>query len=149
MKRVVITGAGVVSPIGNTLQEFMEGIATGRKGIAAISLGAQASCLQKMRTRCPRSQGQASCLQKMRTRCPRSQGQASCLRSPPGRGDNVVDLRENSSPPLVGGVRGGGTRQHEISGKTRTFTESPGSCSPPPNLPLRQAQDRLHQGGGT
>jgi 3-oxoacyl-(acyl-carrier-protein) synthase len=36
LERVVITGVGVVSPIGYTFQDFMEGITARRKGIAAI-----------------------------------------------------------------------------------------------------------------
>ena len=37
MNRVFITGAGVVSPIGNNLPEFFQGIQDGRKGITRIS----------------------------------------------------------------------------------------------------------------
>jgi 3-oxoacyl-[acyl-carrier-protein] synthase II len=37
MTRVVITGAGAVSPIGNNAAEVMEGIKTGRRGIGRIS----------------------------------------------------------------------------------------------------------------
>ena len=36
MGRVVITGAGVVSPIGNNLEEIMEAIRTGKRGIGNI-----------------------------------------------------------------------------------------------------------------
>jgi TolA-binding protein len=46
----------------------------------------------------------------------------------------IVDSRENGSPPLVGGVREGGTEPSDISEHSDTL-------SPPPNLP--------HQGGGT
>jgi sugar fermentation stimulation protein len=54
---------------------------------------------------------------------------------------NTFDLRESGSPPLVGGVRGGGTKPPGIFGKTEASLEIRNSCSPPPNLP--------HQGGGT
>jgi 3-oxoacyl-[acyl-carrier-protein] synthase II len=37
MERVVISGIGVVSPIGSNLQEFNEGLISGRKGISEIS----------------------------------------------------------------------------------------------------------------
>jgi 3-oxoacyl-[acyl-carrier-protein] synthase II len=36
MERVVITGAGAISPIGNTFDEVMQGIGTGQKGIGEI-----------------------------------------------------------------------------------------------------------------
>lgn len=36
-ERVVITGMGAISPIGNTVNEFMHGIASGKQGIANIS----------------------------------------------------------------------------------------------------------------
>jgi 3-oxoacyl-[acyl-carrier-protein] synthase II len=36
-KRVVITGMGAVTPLGNTLDETWEGVKSGRNGIAAIS----------------------------------------------------------------------------------------------------------------
>lgn len=36
MERVVITGMGAVSPIGNTVNELMQGIALGKQGIAHI-----------------------------------------------------------------------------------------------------------------
>lgn len=34
--RVMITGAGVISPLGNNLHEFMEGVTTGKKGISTL-----------------------------------------------------------------------------------------------------------------
>lgn len=37
MNRVVITGMGVVSPIGNNIQEFTEGLLSGKNGIGPIS----------------------------------------------------------------------------------------------------------------
>lgn len=37
-KRVVITGLGAITPIGNTLSEYWEGLLSGRNGIGAISL---------------------------------------------------------------------------------------------------------------
>ena len=36
-KRVVVTGVGVVSPIGNTRNEFYKGLREGRNGIGHIS----------------------------------------------------------------------------------------------------------------
>ena len=36
MGRVVITGAGAVSPIGNNFEEVMEGIRDGKRGIGTI-----------------------------------------------------------------------------------------------------------------
>lgn len=36
-RRVVITGLGAITPIGNTLAEYWEGLTTGRNGIAAIT----------------------------------------------------------------------------------------------------------------
>ena len=38
MKRVVITGAGAVTPIGNTVAEYTSGLRAGRSGAAAITL---------------------------------------------------------------------------------------------------------------
>lgn len=37
MKRVVVTGCGVVSPLGNTLQEFFENLLAGHTGFAPIT----------------------------------------------------------------------------------------------------------------
>lgn len=37
MRRVVISGAGVISPIGNTVPAFLEGLRTGRCGIGPIT----------------------------------------------------------------------------------------------------------------
>lgn len=37
-KRVVITGLGAITPIGNTLAEYWEGLLSGRNGIAPITL---------------------------------------------------------------------------------------------------------------
>ncbi len=37
-KRVVVTGLGAVTPIGNTLQEYWEGLLSGRNGIGPITL---------------------------------------------------------------------------------------------------------------
>ena len=36
-RRVVITGLGAITPIGNTVDEFWEGIKEGRCGIGAIT----------------------------------------------------------------------------------------------------------------
>ena len=36
MKRVVVTGMGVVSPLGNTVHDFWRGLLQGRSGIAAL-----------------------------------------------------------------------------------------------------------------
>jgi 3-oxoacyl-[acyl-carrier-protein] synthase II len=38
MKRVVITGLGAITPIGNNLAEYWEGLMSGRNGIAPITL---------------------------------------------------------------------------------------------------------------
>ncbi|NJR65638.1 MAG: beta-ketoacyl-ACP synthase II [Leptolyngbyaceae cyanobacterium CRU_2_3] len=38
LKRVVVTGLGAVTPIGNTLAEYWEGLLSGRNGIAPITL---------------------------------------------------------------------------------------------------------------
>ena len=35
--RVVITGLGAITPIGSTVQEFWNGLAEGRNGVAPIS----------------------------------------------------------------------------------------------------------------
>ena len=37
-KRVVITGLGAITPIGNNLNEYWEGLLNGRNGIAPITL---------------------------------------------------------------------------------------------------------------
>ncbi len=37
-KRVVITGLGAITPIGNTLDDYWEGLMTGRNGIAPVTL---------------------------------------------------------------------------------------------------------------
>jgi 3-oxoacyl-[acyl-carrier-protein] synthase II len=37
-KRVVVTGLGAITPIGNTLQEFWEGLLEGRSGVGPITL---------------------------------------------------------------------------------------------------------------
>ena len=37
MRRVVITGLGAVTPIGNTVQETWEGVKAGKCGIAPIT----------------------------------------------------------------------------------------------------------------
>ncbi|HBB32890.1 MAG TPA: beta-ketoacyl-[acyl-carrier-protein] synthase II, partial [Cyanobacteria bacterium UBA9273] len=37
-KRVVVTGLGAVTPIGNNLAEYWEGLLTGRNGIGPITL---------------------------------------------------------------------------------------------------------------
>lgn len=37
-KRVVVTGMGAITPIGNTLSEYWEGLLSGRNGIAPITL---------------------------------------------------------------------------------------------------------------
>lgn len=37
-KRVVVTGVGAITPIGNTPAEYWEGLITGRNGIGAITL---------------------------------------------------------------------------------------------------------------
>jgi len=38
LKRVVVTGLGAITPIGNTLVEYWEGLLTGRNGIGPITL---------------------------------------------------------------------------------------------------------------
>ena len=37
MKRVVITGMGIVSPVGNTCEDFFSSLATGKSGIRRLS----------------------------------------------------------------------------------------------------------------
>jgi 3-oxoacyl-[acyl-carrier-protein] synthase II len=46
MKRVVVTGLGAITPIGNNLQEYWEGLLGGRNGIGPITLfdASQHSC---------------------------------------------------------------------------------------------------------
>ncbi|MEK7874413.1 MAG: beta-ketoacyl synthase N-terminal-like domain-containing protein, partial [Chloroflexota bacterium] len=36
-RRVVVTGMGVISPIGNTLEEYWRGLLTGKSGIARVT----------------------------------------------------------------------------------------------------------------
>ena len=38
LNRVVVTGMGAVTPIGNTVKEFEEGLYSGRNGIGPITL---------------------------------------------------------------------------------------------------------------
>ena len=38
LHRVVITGLGAVTPIGNTVQEYWNGLTSGRNGVAGITL---------------------------------------------------------------------------------------------------------------
>ncbi len=38
LHRVVVTGLGAITPIGNTVEEYWEGLTSGRNGVAAISL---------------------------------------------------------------------------------------------------------------
>ena len=38
LHRVVVTGLGAITPIGNTVKEYWDGLASGRNGVAAISL---------------------------------------------------------------------------------------------------------------
>lgn len=38
LRRVVVTGMGVVTPLGNTLEEFRQGLLAGRPGISAIKV---------------------------------------------------------------------------------------------------------------
>ena len=38
LHRVVVTGLGAVTPIGNTVSDYWEGLASGRNGVAAITL---------------------------------------------------------------------------------------------------------------
>jgi len=37
MKRVVVTGLGAVTPLGNTVKEFWDNIVAGKSGVAAIT----------------------------------------------------------------------------------------------------------------
>lgn len=36
MRRVVVTGIGAVTPLGNTVEEFMKNVLAGKNGIAPI-----------------------------------------------------------------------------------------------------------------
>jgi len=36
LRRVVVTGLGALTPIGNTLKEYWEGLVSGRSGAAPI-----------------------------------------------------------------------------------------------------------------
>ena len=38
LKRVVVTGLGAVTPIGNDVSSYWEGLSTGRNGVAGITL---------------------------------------------------------------------------------------------------------------
>ena len=38
LKRVVVTGLGAITPIGNTLSEYWDGLMSGRNGVGEISL---------------------------------------------------------------------------------------------------------------
>ncbi len=38
LHRVVVTGLGAITPIGNTVKEYLDGLSTGRNGVAAITL---------------------------------------------------------------------------------------------------------------
>ena len=38
LRRVVVTGLGAVTPIGNDVREFWEGLRSGRNGVAGITL---------------------------------------------------------------------------------------------------------------
>ena len=46
-RRVVITGMGAVTPIGNTLDEFWNGIKEEKVGIGAISRSKRFQCKRK------------------------------------------------------------------------------------------------------
>ena len=37
LKRVVVTGLGALTPIGNTLQEYWDGLVNGKSGAAPIT----------------------------------------------------------------------------------------------------------------
>ena len=37
LKRVVVTGLGAITPIGNNVKDFWEGLASGRNGVAEIT----------------------------------------------------------------------------------------------------------------
>ena len=45
MKRVVVTGLGCVTPIGNTVEEFRESMYAGRTGIAPFDLSSMPGAL--------------------------------------------------------------------------------------------------------
>ena len=38
LRRVVITGLGAVTPIGNDVSQYWEGLSSGRNGVAGITL---------------------------------------------------------------------------------------------------------------
>ena len=38
LRRVVVTGLGAVTPIGNDVAQYWEGLSSGRNGVAAITL---------------------------------------------------------------------------------------------------------------
>ena len=38
LHRVVVTGLGAITPIGNTVEEYWDGLTSGRNGVAAITL---------------------------------------------------------------------------------------------------------------
>ena len=38
LHRVVITGLGAITPIGNTVDEYLKGLQTGSNGVGLISL---------------------------------------------------------------------------------------------------------------
>ena len=37
LKRIVVTGLGALTPIGNNIQEYWEGLSTGKSGSAPIT----------------------------------------------------------------------------------------------------------------
>ena len=50
-RRVVVTGIGVLTPIGNNLQEYWEGLVRGQSGAAPITLFdeiGRASCRERV-----------------------------------------------------------------------------------------------------
>ena len=38
LHRVVVTGLGAITPIGNTVEDYWDGLTSGRNGVAAITL---------------------------------------------------------------------------------------------------------------
>ncbi|HEY9824133.1 MAG TPA: beta-ketoacyl synthase N-terminal-like domain-containing protein, partial [Stenomitos sp.] len=38
LKRVVVTGLGAITPVGNTVEEYWESLLSGRSGIGPITL---------------------------------------------------------------------------------------------------------------
>lgn len=38
LKRVVVTGLGAITPVGNTVEEYWQGLLQGRSGIGPITL---------------------------------------------------------------------------------------------------------------